>query len=329
MARVTLYWRGDVAYLNWRDGGQRHRPSIGKLSEREAETIRAAKEAELTHGVRILARLPTVRAYLEWYLDWYEAEHPTTAGGAKSEMKRFLSQFGHRPIDTIRPTEIEGYKRTRLVTDKAAPETVGKEIRRLQAAFRRGVEWKELDYNPLDGIKAPRGVRSVAVRFYDRSAMRKLYRANPARAPLWLFMAHTGLRRGEVVRLGKASAAAGRLLIESEPDSTGAGRTKSGRWREVPLNRYARWALRRLPDPLVSVHKDTISDWFAADARKAKVGGTLHRLRHTFCAHMVIAGVPLRRVQLLAGHADYATTEKYYAHLTPEGDDGAVRTLRF
>nr|WP_238691783.1 hypothetical protein [Xanthomonas arboricola] len=26
---------------------------------------------------------------------------------------------------------------------------------------------------------------------------------------------------------------------------------------------------------------------------------------------MVIAGVPLRRVQILAGHADYATTEKY------------------
>lgn len=44
---------------------------------------------------------------------------------------------------------------------------------------------------------------------------------------------------------------------------------------------------------------------------------------------MVIVGVPLRRVQLLAGHSDYATTDKYYAHLTPEGDDGAVAKLNF
>lgn len=229
----------------------------------------------------------------------------------------------------IRAVEIEHYKRSRLLDDKAAKETVGKEIRRLKAAFNRGVEWKELDVNPLTSVKAPRGVRSVAVKFYDREAMRRLYRANPTRAPLWLFMAHTGLRRAEVVGLKKSSVVSGRLLVESDPDETGAGRTKSGKWREVPLNRYAKWALRRLPDPLVSVHKETVSDWFAKDAAAAQVGGHLHRLRHTFCAHMVMGGVPLRRVQILAGHADYATTEKYYAHLTPEGDDEAVRVLMY
>lgn len=329
MAGVTIYYRNGVAYLQWREGGQRFRRSLGKLEAREAERIRSQKEAELTHGVRIIARLPTVRAYLEWYLDWYAAEHPTTEGKARSEVKRFIARFGHRPIDSLRPVEMEQYKRMRLVEDRAAPETVGKEVRRLQAAFRRGMEWKELDVNPLEGVKAPRGVRSVSVRFYDRAAMRRLYRANPARAPLWLFMAHTGLRRGEVVGLRKSAVQSHRLYVESDPGEDGVGRTKSGRWREIPLNRYARWALRHLPDPLVDVHGDTVSDWFAKDAKKAGIGGSLHRLRHTFCAHLVMAGVPLRRVQLLAGHADYATTEKYYAHLTPEGDDGAVRTLRF
>jgi len=159
--------------------------------------------------------------------------------------------------------------------------------------------------------------------------MRRLYRANPARAPLWLFMAHTGLRRGEVIGLEKISVVAGRLFVESDPDETGAGRTKSGKWQEVPLNRYARWALRHLPDPLVPMHKDTLSDWFKKDSARAEIGGHLHRLRHTFCAHMVMGGVPLRRVQILAGHADYGTTEKYYAHLTPDWDDGAVAKLRF
>lgn len=329
MAKVNIFWRGSSAYISWQQLGKRFKRSLGKLDARAAEKIRSAKEAELTHGVRIIARLPTVSAYMEWYLGWYKSEHPTTHGKAKSEVKRFVKEFGHRPIDTLRPLEIENYKKCRLIDDKAAPETVGKELRRLKTAFKLGVGWKELDMNPLADIKAPSGVRSVAVRFYDREAMRKLYRANPARASLWLFMAHTGLRRGEVSKLSKARVVANRLRIESDPDKTGEGRTKSGRWREVPLNRYARWALRRLSDPVVSVHRDTLSDWFAADAKKAKIGGSLHRLRHTFCAHMVMSGVPLRRVQILAGHADYQTTEKYYAHLTPEGDDGAVRTLRF
>lgn len=225
--------------------------------------------------------------------------------------------------------EVEQYKRSRLLDDKAAKETAGKEIRRLKAAFNRGVEWKELDVNPLASVKVPRGVRSVAVKLYDRAAMRRLYRANPARAPLRLFMAHTALRRGDVIGLEKSSVVAGRLLVESDPDETGQGRTKSGKWREVPLNRYARWAIRHLPEPLVSVHKDTVSDWFAKDAAAAAIGGHLHRLRHTFCAHMAIAGVPLRRIQLLAGHADYATTEKYYAHLTSDGDGGAASKLKF
>jgi integrase len=329
MAKVTVYWRGDIAHLHWREGGRRLRRSIGRKSSDQAEIVRAAKEAELTYGVRILPRLPTVLEFLSYYVDWYRAEHPTTHSKARSEVKKFIARFGHRPIDSLRPVEMEGYKTDRLTVDKAAPETVGKEMRRLQAAFRRGVKWKELDVNPLEDVTAPRGVRSVAVRFYSKEAMQALYAANAARAPLWRFMAHTGLRRGEMVKLTRANVIGTRLRVESEPDGTGAGRTKSGKWREVPLNLQAREALAALPDPPVSVHKDTLSDWFASDAKKAKVGGSLHRLRHTFCAHMVIAGVPLRRVQVLAGHGDYATTEKYYAHLTSEGDDAAVATLDF
>jgi integrase len=328
MAKVTIYWRDGVAYLNWREAGQRSRVSIGRVSSREAEEVRAAKEAELTHGVRILPRLPTVREFMDNYLEWYKADHPTTHGKARSEVKKFVARFGHRPIDTLRPVEMESYKTDRLMVDKVARETVGKEVRRLQAAFRRGVKWKELDVNPLEEVQAPRGVRSVAVRFYSKAAMQALYEANPAHAALWCFMAHTGLRRGEVTKMAHADVVKGRLRIESVPDDdTGAGRTKSGKWREVPLNTAALAALAKLDDPPVSVHKDTLSDWFAADAKKAGIGGSLHRLRHTFCAHMAIAGVPLRRIQVLAGHGDYATTEKYYAHLTPEGDDGAVALL--
>ncbi|NKJ21963.1 tyrosine-type recombinase/integrase [Dyella sp. SG609] len=327
MAKVTLYWRDGTAYLNWRDGNGRQRKSIGRRGAIEAETIRAAKEAELTYGVRIISTAPKLADFIEHYLEWYKAEHPRTHGKAKSELRLLKAEFGHRPIDTITTMEIEAHKARRLTKDRAAKETVSKELRRFRTAIRRGMRWKLFQVDPMEGVEIPRGVRSVAVKFYGKKELVKLYEANPSRSSLWRFMTHTGIRRGEVAGCSKEKVRRNVLHVESEPGENEEGRTKSGRWRDVPLNKEARKAFAELPDPLVSVHPDTISDWFAEDAKKAGIGGSLHRLRHTFGATLTMAGVPLRRIQLLMGHADYATTEKYYAHLTPNGSDKAVMLL--
>jgi integrase len=270
--------------------------------------------------VKILPRLPTVRDFLEkHYFDWYDAEHPTTGKQLRSETKKFLTSFGHRNIDKLSAVEIEWWKVARLVDDEAAPETVGKEIRRLKTAFARGIEWKELDVNPMDGVRTPRGVRDVTVEFYTAEALKALYEANPLRADLWRFLANTGLRRGEIAKATKKDIVAypseKRIRVESVNAKV---RTKSGKRREIPLNLSAEVTLLGLPEKIVPVHADTVSDWFARDAKAAGIGGNLHRLRHTFCAHLAMAGVPLRRIQMLAGHADYKTTEMY-AHLSPVG----------
>lgn len=90
-------------------------------------------------------------------------------------MKRFIERFDHRPDDSIRAVEMEQHKRVKTLDDKAAKETVGKEIRWLKAAFNHSVKWKDLEVNPPASVKAPRGVRSEAAKLYDRAAMRPLY----------------------------------------------------------------------------------------------------------------------------------------------------------
>jgi len=52
--------------------------------------------------------------------------------------------------------------------------------------------------------------------------------------------------------------------------------------------------------------------------RRAKLtdNGGLHILRHTYCSHLAMAGVPVMEIQRLAGHAHLTTTLRYM-HLAP------------
>jgi site-specific recombinase XerD len=49
-------------------------------------------------------------------------------------------------------------------------------------------------------------------------------------------------------------------------------------------------------------------------------------LRHTFCSHLAMNGVPVRAIQELAGHRHLSTTMRYM-HLSPAAMHGAIRTL--
>ncbi len=52
----------------------------------------------------------------------------------------------------------------------------------------------------------------------------------------------------------------------------------------------------------------------------------IHDLRHTYASHLVQAGVPLEKVQLLLGHSSITTTSRY-AHFAPDHAMDAVRVL--
>ena len=54
-------------------------------------------------------------------------------------------------------------------------------------------------------------------------------------------------------------------------------------------------------------------------AGKAEVKPGVHILRHTFCSHLAMKGVPVRTIQELAGHQDLKTDDALHA---PEPDGG-------
>ncbi|MEH6420987.1 tyrosine-type recombinase/integrase [Pseudomonas sp. CGJS7] len=208
----------------------------------------------------------------------------------------------------------------------AAQEATGqaeKALKLARAALRRAVKQWTIRYSAMDGVSIQKPVTSRAPSYYRPADLRALAKASGDRASLWAFMTNTGIRRGEMAKVRRSDVRDGMLYVESAPK----GRTKNLRWRAIPLNAAARLALADLgDDQLVSVHADTLTDWFSADAKEAKLAGSLHWLRHTFCTAMVQSGGSLHEVKRLAGHSSITVTEKY-AHHMPDFGRAAVGAI--
>lgn len=312
---ATLYRRGDRWYLNWRHEGLQHRRSLGPIEKRAAEALRAEKEAEL-RGLITVTRGVTIGSVLRGYLAWYETARPATYRRAKSALMPMVERFDGIAAEGCPPAEIERWAATRTATGQTE-----KALKLARAAFRREIQQRRLRYSPMDGVRIAKPVTSRAPAYYQPDQLEALGKA--AHGPLWLFLANTGLRRGELAKAQRSDVREGLLYVQSEP----TGRTKNLRWRAIPLNRHALAALKHLgEDRLVTCHPDTLGDWFARDARGAGLAGSLHWLRHTFCTALVQAGVSLHEVKRLAGHSSITVTEQY-AHHAPGFGRSAVDAL--
>lgn len=321
---ATIYRRGRNWYLNWREGGKRFRLSLGPVSKREAETTRQAKELELRTGQRILSTGKLLSDFAEDYLEWHAAEYPTSHFRIEGIYRNHLAAFHNRPMDAITVMEVEQWKSARL--QEASRATVRKELSALQAILNQAVAWGVIAENPVKHVKKPKEISSKDPHWYTKDQLKAIYKAAGNRAPLWQFMANTGIRRQEAINLKWEDIRHGRVYVLSTEEA----RTKSGKYRSVPLSDGASKALEKLkgqPFPFPQVFPQSLSRMFVTDARAAGQGGSIHSLRHTFISTLVQKGVPLRIVQELAGHASIKTTERY-AHLAPSDPLDAVKKLR-
>lgn len=307
---ATIEWRGknkDIAYLST----QGYRKSLGRISADEANKRLQDFEAHVNRSHTLFDMFAIE------YLDWHETEYPDSHFRIRQISEQWLIPFfSGKPIEDLTEFDIEGYKLAR----NAAPATVAKEIRTLVAIINRAVRWKRITENPLRDVEYPRQIASKPPHFYTKEDLQELYKHSPEHRWIWQFLANTGLRRSEFLNLQDRNIQGDRLIIESAPGA----RTKSRKHRIIPLSEGAKEAMQH--DYRYKGWKQSITRAFAKCARRADIDGSLHSLRHTFCSHLVMAGVPLRTVQVLAGHSTIAVTERY-AHLAPDYLTNSVERL--
>jgi site-specific recombinase XerD len=113
--------------------------------------------------------------------------------------------------------------------------------------------------------------------------------------------------------------------------------TKDGRLRHIPMTNRLAEELRahrhlRAARVLCRAYASGLTESvLSGTVRRAAHSANLrctgpHMLRHTFCSHLAMKGVPARAIQELAGHRDHSTTQRYM-HLSPSAVVAATRLL--
>jgi integrase len=321
---ATIYWRGRCASLNWVEAGERRRESLGVVAPAEAEAALQGLHRRLAgqdHG----GAGPIFVDWAQDYALWHRDEYPDSYTRVEQILRCYLiPYFGLMPIGAITRQDVEGYKHGRL--GAAAAGTITKELRTLQAALNKAVDWEVIPVNRAKGVRPPKDVTSRPPRWYTREELAAIYAADALHAHIWRLMVNTGLRRGEAQQLRRQDVGEDAIRVVSNPGA----RTKSAKWRLVPITPGARIALQGLQgagDLVVPrMTADSLTHCFTRALDRVGLDGSLHCLRHTYCSHLVMAGVHLRTVQVLAGHSTILVTEKY-AHLAPTYLQDATRGL--
>jgi integrase len=156
--------------------------------------------------------------------------------------------------------------------------------------------------------------------------------------PLLVMALHTGMRRGEILKLKWTDVDFPNRIITVQE-------AKSGKKRMISMDDTLTETLHKLPSrfkkglvfPTNRKNEEGEHDankeltdtnkTFTRLTEKVKLEDLrFHDLRHTFASHLVMNGVDLRAVQELLGHASINMTMRY-SHLAPAHKTKAVKIL--
>lgn len=251
------------------------------------------------------------------------------------------------PLSAIDDEEVQKLK-GRLVD--RSPKTTNNVLVCLSVVLKTAVEWKKLPALPCR-IRLVKVLKNSKPDFYDDDQLARLVAAASSRTSdlvTVLLGADAGLRRGEVIGLEwrDIDSARGTLTVRRAVYRGVIGTPKGSAERVVPLTPRLKAALtahRHLAGPRVmdGATDESIRSAMERLARHAglpagtrmKRGkevprwlGQYHKLRHTFCTRLAMAGVPPRTIQALAGHVSIETTMRYM-HVTARAPADAIRAL--
>lgn len=215
--------------------------------------------------------------------------------------------------------------------------TVNYELQVLHTFLRWAITSNQLFTNPASMVERFRIPKRALPKFLTVDELQKLFEAcSDGERRLFMTILLTGMRKGEIVHLTwlDISFELGVIFIQEKPDLSWKPKTDE---RVIPMSLPLRDILsvqsdKRISDRFVFPNKKGNRDTHILDklqkvCRRAAIkASNVHALRHSFGAHLRMAGVSLADIGDLLGHKDLATTQ-IYAKVHQEHLRGAISKL--
>lgn len=334
-------WRGRYHFM---DGSARKRRAVyGRTQAEVTEKLKAAI-ANREAGRRPSTGKETVASYLE---SWLEG-HKMDLSGRGYDSYRFIvnrhliPRFGRARLSQLQPQAVrQAYQE--MLDAGLSPKSVANVHGVLHKALEQAVEWRQLAYNPIAGVRAPRVPRQEMRYLTPEQARRVLEAAAGDRLEaLWRLAITAGLRQGELLALrwpevdleaGTVSVVATLEQRRGLPPALKEPKTARSR-RQVDIGTSVVQSLQRHrqaekvtnPTGFVFHQGDgqtplTMSivykAWTELNERAGAPRIRFHDLRHTCATLMFKQGQPAKLVSEMLGHASIAITMDRYSHVMP------------
>jgi len=319
---ASLRKRGKSWQIDYYIGGKRQRENLGPISEHLAKVKLKQIENDSLFGFDHIK----LSDYIPIYLKWFNENYPSTYRTKELNVNKFVKPiFANIRIDLITNRDIERFKQS---CSDNKPATINRKLADLKGLISRA---------KVDGYRTPNIIienvkdnTSKPPKLYSKAEIDKILDNDNETSHWWLFLANTGLRLAEFYWLETENIKHDSIYVLS-----GENRTKSGKWRYVPLTPIAKECLNDfdmssqylLPRPykIESIKKRFRRICEKAEIDKSKWG--VHCLRHTFCSYLMMSGANIAAVKEIMGHQDIRTTMGY-AHLSPSHLQNEVKNFK-
>lgn len=338
--RGTTALEADVKMLvEGQEIRRRWKSPHGSRTSTERWAREKAKAFLVRRATREKEPIPTFGAFAPAWVDNHITStrvRPSTADNMRMNLREhLLPRFGDKRLDQIGDAEVDALKNLALM-----PRTVNKILQLLAQILKAALKRRYLTVMPeIKRIK----VAIERHEFYAPEEYDRLLKAatDPRSRALVLIGGDAGLRIGEIVALEwpRVDLDAGVIHVEASEWRGHVGPPKGGKPRSVPMSPRLREALLELPRTARRVFMKT-GKRYKGTATRSSLNHCLrevqeaaglaargpHILRHTFCSHLAMAGVPVIMIRDAAGHSSIAITNRYM-HLAPAAVVTAIDML--
>jgi len=327
--RVTIRKRkGGRWYARFREGGKRIEVCLQVTNKVRAVALAGEIDKDLRDGKPWQWRLGRTRPgeltfhevvaeFMLKYTKWSETTRRQNSG----TVTLLEREFGGKPVSQIDIGQIEGYLARRL-EEGLSKASINRYLCVLKVVLGKAMEWGYVRDNAAARVKCIPEEKKAPHPFHDDELERLLPVLRTDYRDIVLVYLETGLRKGELMNLKWVDVDVGSgTLTVRQP--------KNGRDRTVPMSTNVKRILKAQREkweasPVVDIAGSVYGS--RADIRQAlrrafvpakitpdrcKVLRPIHSLRDTCITRLVAAGVPLDRVQVIAGHNSVEMTRRY------------------